>query len=53
MKGPARAQIERHVHSLEERAAQRGIPKTPFAAKQGDVLVWHARSGAWREPGLA
>jgi ectoine hydroxylase-related dioxygenase (phytanoyl-CoA dioxygenase family) len=39
---PARAQIERHVHSLEERAAQRGIPKMPFAAKKGDVLVWHA-----------
>jgi len=39
---PARDQIERHVHSLEERAVQRGIPKTPFAAKQGDVLVWHA-----------
>ena len=35
-------QIERHVHSLEERAAQRGIPKMPFAAKKGDVLVWHA-----------
>ena len=34
-------QIERHVHSLEERAAQRGIPKMPFA-KKGDVLVWHA-----------
>jgi phytanoyl-CoA hydroxylase len=39
---PAREQIERHVHSLEERATQRGIPKVPFAAKKGDVLVWHA-----------
>lgn len=38
----AREQVERHVHSLEERAAQRGIPKMPFAAKKGDVLVWHA-----------
>jgi ectoine hydroxylase-related dioxygenase (phytanoyl-CoA dioxygenase family) len=39
---PDRQRIERHLNSLEERAAQRGIPKTPFAAKQGDVLVWHA-----------
>jgi phytanoyl-CoA hydroxylase len=39
---PARAQVERHVRSLEERAAQRGIPKMQFAAKKGDVLVWHA-----------
>jgi hypothetical protein len=36
------AQIEGHVKSLEERAAQLGIAKTPFAAKKGDVLVWHA-----------
>jgi phytanoyl-CoA hydroxylase len=34
--------VERHVHSLEERALSRGIPKIPFAAKKGDVLVWHA-----------
>jgi ectoine hydroxylase-related dioxygenase (phytanoyl-CoA dioxygenase family) len=34
--------VERHVRSLEERAVQRGIPKMPFAAKKGDVLVWHA-----------
>jgi hypothetical protein len=34
--------VERHVRSLEERAVQRGIPKLPFAAKKGDVLVWHA-----------
>ena len=39
---PTREVIERHVHSLEERATQRGIPKMPFAAKKGDVLVWHA-----------
>ena len=37
-----RAQIDHHIRSLEERAAQRGIPKMPFAAKKGDVLVWHA-----------
>lgn len=34
--------VMRHVQSLEDRARQRGIPKTPFAAKKGDVLVWHA-----------
>jgi phytanoyl-CoA hydroxylase len=39
---PARQQVERHVRSLEERATLRGIAKTPFAAKKGDVLVWHA-----------
>jgi phytanoyl-CoA hydroxylase len=32
----------RHVRSLEERAAELGIPKVPFAARKGDVLVWHA-----------
>jgi phytanoyl-CoA hydroxylase len=37
-----REQVERHVRSLEQRAAERGIPKMPFAAKKGDVLVWHA-----------
>jgi ectoine hydroxylase-related dioxygenase (phytanoyl-CoA dioxygenase family) len=37
-----REAVERHVHSLEERAQEYGIPKTPFAAKKGDVLVWHA-----------
>jgi hypothetical protein len=41
-KAAPRAQIEGHVRSLEERAAQRGIPKAQFAAKKGDVLVWHA-----------
>jgi ectoine hydroxylase-related dioxygenase (phytanoyl-CoA dioxygenase family) len=25
-----------------ERAEQHGIPKAPFAARKGDVLVWHA-----------
>jgi phytanoyl-CoA hydroxylase len=35
-------QIERHALSLEERAQQRGIAKTPFTARKGDVLVWHA-----------
>jgi len=37
-----RDDVERHVRSLVERAEQRGIPKMPFAAKKGDVLVWHA-----------
>ncbi len=37
-----RGQVERHVRSLEERAEQRGIAKSPFAARKGDVLVWHA-----------
>jgi hypothetical protein len=37
-----RETVERHVQSLEERAQSRGIPKLPFAAKKGDVLVWHA-----------
>ena len=37
-----REAVERHVHSLEERAEQRGIQKAPFAAKKGDVLVWHS-----------
>jgi len=37
-----REDVERHVRSLVERAEQRGIPKMPFAAKKGDVLVWHA-----------
>ncbi len=39
---PTREQVERHVRSLEERAAERGIPKMQFAARKGDVLVWHA-----------
>ena len=34
--------IEKHVQSLETRAIERGIPKMPFAAKKGDVLIWHA-----------
>lgn len=37
-----REAIEHHVHSLEQRAQQNGIEKLPFAAKKGDVLVWHA-----------
>lgn len=36
------AEIDRHVQSLAERAQALGIPKQPFAAKRGDVLVWHA-----------
>jgi phytanoyl-CoA hydroxylase len=37
-----RARIKHHVHSLKEQAAQRGIEKAAFAAKKGDVLIWHA-----------
>jgi ectoine hydroxylase-related dioxygenase (phytanoyl-CoA dioxygenase family) len=37
-----RGQVERHVQSLEERAQRRSIAKMPFAARKGDVLVWHA-----------
>jgi ectoine hydroxylase-related dioxygenase (phytanoyl-CoA dioxygenase family) len=37
-----REAVERHVRSLEERAVQNDIPKVPFAAKKGDVFVWHA-----------
>jgi hypothetical protein len=36
-----RDQVERHAHWLEDRAQQRGIAKTPLAARTGDVLVWH------------
>lgn len=34
--------VERHVQSLEERADELGIAKVTFAARKGDVLVWHA-----------
>ena len=37
-----REQIEHHVNSLKERAEKRGIAKKTFAAKKGDVLIWHA-----------
>jgi Phytanoyl-CoA dioxygenase (PhyH) len=37
-----RAEIVRHVESLEQRAKQAGIAKMPFAARKGDVLIWHA-----------
>jgi ectoine hydroxylase-related dioxygenase (phytanoyl-CoA dioxygenase family) len=37
-----RGQVERHVQSLLQRAEQIGIPKSPFAARKGDVLMWHA-----------
>ncbi|MEJ0020030.1 MAG: phytanoyl-CoA dioxygenase family protein [Acetobacteraceae bacterium] len=39
---PVHEQVNRHVRSLEQRALERGIAKTAFAAKKGDVLVWHA-----------
>jgi phytanoyl-CoA hydroxylase len=35
-------EIEAHVASLEQRAQARGLKKLQFAAKRGDVLVWHA-----------
>jgi len=37
-----RPQVERHVRQLETWAQERGIAKTPFAARKGDVLLWHA-----------
>jgi Phytanoyl-CoA dioxygenase (PhyH) len=37
-----RGQVERHAQSLEERARQRGIAKSSFNARKGDVLIWHA-----------
>jgi ectoine hydroxylase-related dioxygenase (phytanoyl-CoA dioxygenase family) len=37
-----RAEVERHVASLRKRASDANIDKTVFAAKRGDVLVWHA-----------
>lgn len=36
------AEVDRHVRSLEERSRQLGLDKKPFAAKRGDVLIWHA-----------
>lgn len=35
-------QVEDHVRSLEQRAREAGIARLPFAAKKGDVLVWHS-----------
>jgi len=37
-----RPEIETHVASLRKRAVDANIDKTVFAAKRGDVLVWHA-----------
>ena len=34
--------IPGHVQSLEARAQAAGLAKLPFAARKGDVLVWHA-----------
>jgi ectoine hydroxylase-related dioxygenase (phytanoyl-CoA dioxygenase family) len=31
-----------HIKSLQARAAARGIEKSVFAAKKGDVLIWHS-----------
>lgn len=36
------AEIPGHVESLDRRARQAGLRKSVFAAKQGDVLIWHA-----------
>jgi len=37
-----RAQARRHVQSLEGLAERFGLSKQVFAAKQGDVLIWHS-----------
>lgn len=40
--GNIREDIEAHVRGLEEGAKALGMERTVFAAKAGDVLVWHA-----------
>ncbi|MEM9255386.1 MAG: phytanoyl-CoA dioxygenase family protein [Pseudomonadota bacterium] len=37
-----RDEIQQHVSSLVNRAQEAGMTKQLFAAKKGDVLVWHA-----------
>lgn len=37
-----RNDVVRHVQSLERQAQQARMPKMPFAARKGDVLIWHA-----------
>jgi phytanoyl-CoA hydroxylase len=37
-----RAEVERHVVKLRQRAKQTGLDKKVLEAKKGDVLVWHA-----------
>jgi ectoine hydroxylase-related dioxygenase (phytanoyl-CoA dioxygenase family) len=37
-----RAQARRHVQSLDDLAQRFGLTKQVFAAKQGDVLIWHS-----------
>jgi phytanoyl-CoA hydroxylase len=37
-----RAEVERHVAKLRERAKYLGLNKRVLEAKKGDVLVWHA-----------
>jgi phytanoyl-CoA hydroxylase len=37
-----RSEIETHVASLRQRGLDANMDKTVFAAKRGDVLVWHA-----------
>jgi hypothetical protein len=36
------AQARRHVQSLEGQAERFGLSRQVFAAKQGDVLIWHS-----------
>ena len=36
-----RAQARRHLQSLDKMAERFGITRQVFAAKQGDVLIWH------------
>ncbi len=36
------AEVDAFVNSLKNRTAQQGMPKKPFIAKRGDVLIWHA-----------
>jgi phytanoyl-CoA hydroxylase len=36
------AEVARHVQSLKDRATESGLKKDVFAAKKGDVLIWHA-----------
>ena len=37
-----REEVERHVSGLRNRAKEQKAGKTVFAARKGDVLVWHA-----------
>lgn len=41
-KDEVHAQARRHVQSLQGLAEQFGLVRQVFAAKQGDVLIWHS-----------